>query len=152
MASRVEEIIEERRQTDDSISSDKTKKRHVFRFSWEAPRGEKYEGVFVNRILTTGDRADVEALASQYVGGVPWESINPDRRRMVEMLAHLTVSLEGGSERPKWSNNLGTIIDEDVIILMFEEVSSHEEIFRRPKKDTERGQDDNGGREGSEDA
>lgn len=137
MASKAEQIVEERRETDKDISSDKTKLRYVFNFSWTAPRGEKYEGTFVNRILSTGDKADVEVMATQFLGGVPWDSVRPERRDMETAKAHMQISLEQEG-RPSWAKNLQAIIDEDVIVLLHKEVDSHEVTFRRPKKDTPR--------------
>lgn len=149
MANRVSEIIEERQQTDKDISGDKSKKRYVFQFSWTAPRGEKYEGTFINNILTTGDRADVAELASRFVAGAPWQSINPVRQQFIEALAHLEVSLDK-EERPSWGKRLGEIIDEDVISMLYLEVNSHEDTFRRPKKDTPRSDVDSGSQEGDQ--
>jgi hypothetical protein len=151
MANRVSEIIAERQHADKELSNDKTKRRYVFHFSWTAPRGEKYEGTFINNILTTGDRAEAESLASRFVDGVPWESINPQRRKMVEVLAHLTVSLDM-EERPPWAKNFGDIIDEDVIALLFQEVDLHEVTFRRPKADTPRSDADSRNDEGNQDS
>jgi hypothetical protein len=126
---RVEKIL----QIEDSGSEDKTNsprnREYTFTFRWVAPRGHVYDGPFTNRILDQGQKTEASALAAKLRDGMPFESVEPYRARLQEELAWMTVSL---IDKPDWASNLASIIDDDVLVLLWKEVDNHEEIFRRP--------------------
>jgi hypothetical protein len=108
-------------------------KRYTFSVSVEF-HGEKLEGTFTNKILTQGDRADMDLVAARMRAGQPFESFSPDARLRQQMISHLVISLE--EDRPDWAKEISDIVDLNVIGAIYEEVGKHEENFRKPRKDT----------------
>jgi hypothetical protein len=101
---------------------------YEFDFRFETPRGEVFAGRFRNHILTIKEWGIVASLRSQFVGGAPWDSLDPSTQVTAEMLCHLVQSLEN-LEDVGWAKQLSQLRGATVLEALYEEVSGHEAIF-----------------------
>ena len=107
--------------------TDKSKKDYTFFFRYETKRGKVYEGQFTNHILTNDQKWAMEGIVSRVFDCVPLNTISPVARYIAHCAVHLDMSLD--KERPKWAENLGNLTDEDVVTMLYREVTTHEDIF-----------------------
>jgi len=115
----------------DPESDPKDSERYVFDFKYRDSRGKVWSGKFTNRILKVGQRRMLKILKAQLSGGVSVQALDADGWLLNGMLAHLQLSLERNSDFPKWAEDLEALYDERIIEALYEEVASHEAIFRR---------------------
>lgn len=118
------------------LDEPRLKKEWTFRFSYEDGAGRKWEGEFTNKILTINDVNRVGAIRAGSCNYAPVLSLDMATLANSEQLAHLTVSL---IKRPQWAADLGELLDPEVLNRLYQEVSSHEEIFRGRKPDPQAG-------------
>lgn len=120
----------------------KTAKVWTFAFEHKGPGGTTYRAQFSNTVLSIDRRLQAATLESKLLGGVPYESIDPQMGIIAKAVAHLTYSLSepAGQSPAGWADNLMALDDPGVIIALFSEVLSHEETFRGLGADSEGGE------------
>lgn len=148
MVSKAEQAISDFND-DEKKTNDKTQERYTFDFSYTVQRGHTYSGTFTNRILSFGDESDAHVIAARMRGGMAIESLDPEIANLQNMIGLMEVSLDQKG-RPPWATNLATVKDKEAIIMLYAEVSSHEEIFRGPKKNQEKNERGGSKSEGNE--
>lgn len=122
----------------------KTKEEYVFDFSYTDGRGKVWSGKFKNKIITLMDRQGIGNLQTQWQGGYPYSSCDPEIAGLNYILAHMAVSLQPvrGGEWAK-SDAIRKLTDLGLVQKLYEEVSAHEAKFHRP------GENQKAGKEGS---
>ena len=110
----------------DAIGCDAEEAIKVFTLDYTDGRGYHWTGAFTNQILTIGQRATVGLTRSRMSGGVPLDTIDDATLTMLEMQAHLAVSL---MDAPEWAANLSKIRDLGVLGAIYTEVAAHEATF-----------------------
>lgn len=113
---------------------DKTQKKYPFHFRYQTPRGHIYEGEFTNNILTNDQKFQLQEIVSRLFGGAPFDSIDGLARYTATCFAHISISLDI-EHRSEWAKDFGQLVDDDVILEIHKEVSSHEETFRGRRSD-----------------
>lgn len=111
-----------------------------FDFHWRDSRGKLWVGKFVNHVLNMRERSLRGLMRAKLAGGMPYESLDMLTAEQNLMIAHLTYSID---EKPDWADDLFALTDPGLLSALYEEVASHEAIFRgynRPQA---------GGQEGS---
>jgi len=101
---------------------------HVFVLRVRTFDGQQLEGTCTSRILGTEDRLRLGRARARLAGGLPWESLNPETRVLID--AQVAVAF-GLVDRPDW---LPRVLEErtDVLLEVYGEVARHEaEFFRR---------------------
>lgn len=88
--------------------------------------GSRISGSFKNKILSIQERIELGLLAARATRGAAWSSLDDDTQYLVNLVAHLTVSL---LEKPIWFK-IAEIKDTVFINKVFAEVSKHEAFFR----------------------
>lgn len=101
----------------------------TFEFEWTDARKRTWKGSFTNHILTMGEQQQVASFKSRCLGGVPWESIEPQIRLLNTAVAHMEFSL--ASDRPSWAKDLRAIRDPSLVYALWDKVTSHEARFFR---------------------
>jgi hypothetical protein len=93
-------------------------------------RGRKWAGNFLTHILDVEERSQMSCARARMLGNTPIESHPEDHVELVTAVCHMQFSLD---EKPDWLN-FGKLKNPDVIMAIWEEVSSHEDTFsgRRP--------------------
>lgn len=104
----------------------RTEREYPFHFEFTDDRGKKWEGAFVNRILSIADRGRAGVLEASLNNGLPHDSIPNLIRTAHHAIAHMTFSLD---ERPEWAKNLRKLTDLEIIFALFQEVAEHERVF-----------------------
>lgn len=89
-------------------------------------RGYHWSGSFTSHILTIRERATVGLTRSRMAGGVAAAALDETTGMLLEMQAHLAVSL---SATPEWAENLDEVRDVGVLAAIYKEVVSHEATF-----------------------
>lgn len=113
---------------------------YPFAFKFTDAKGREYSGDFVNRILSIQDKMNVAALESTFNGGQPHDSIDPMQQVVNRGVAWMTFSLlerknlrgpktKKDVKGDKWAKNLRALLDDDLVIALFQEVSAHEGHF-----------------------
>lgn len=99
----------------------------TFSVRHETADGSILVGEFTNKILNISDRIAIGGLMARMAGGVSYESLDPATRQLAEVVAHLQCSL---TEKPSWFGDL--LGEEDMVLIekIWEEVASHEAMFR----------------------
>lgn len=120
---------------DVEISDDpKLNEKYTFNLDYKDPRGKIWKGEFTNKILTNAESIQVAVTRARMLGGVSVNSIDLYTYELSERLAHLTWSL---IKRPKWANDLSSLLDPMIIEKLYQEVTSHEDTFHGRGKDKE---------------
>lgn len=88
--------------------------------------GVRRTGEFTNKILTIEQRMTVSLLIAKLSRNTPWEAIDDEGRNLLEMVAHLTISL---AAKPSWFA-LDTLTNIRLLNAVFAEVAGHEAFFR----------------------
>jgi hypothetical protein len=101
---------------------------YPFHFDWTDVRGKRWQGDFVNKILSMGELQSKAALKSRLTGGAPVDSIDPYMRTLNEAVSHMTFSLD---KSPDWAKDLQAIKDPTLIFKVWDKVQDHEERFFR---------------------
>lgn len=130
-AEELKKELDGRGQSPEEIAADldepRLKKEWSFHFHYKDPIGRVWDGDFTNRILSLDDINRVGTIRAGSCNYAPLASLDMATLANSEQLAHLTVSLV---KRPKWAANLGELLDPEVLNRLYQEVSSHEDIFR----------------------
>ena len=102
-----------------------------FQIRHETSDGSILIGEFTNKILTISDRIAIGGLMARMAGGVSYESLDPATRQLAEVVSHLQCSLK---EKPSWFGDL--LGEEDMVLIekIWEEVASHEAMFREQQE------------------
>ncbi len=101
-----------------------------FNLDFKEGRGKKWQGRFINRILTIHDRQMVGVMRARLTGGAAFASLDPLTAEINHIVTHLTQSLK---DRPSWAKNLLSLTNYEVIQAIYEEVDSHESHFHGRK-------------------
>ena len=99
---------------------------YSFKFKYKDANGKDWAGDFVSKIPTIQDRQRIGILRAQLSGGLPNNSLDPLTSELNLMIAELTFRLK---QRPKWADNLRTILDFGLVQTLYAEVASHEAYF-----------------------
>ena len=115
----------------------------TFSFCSETRRGKVYAGKFTNRVLTTGESTQVASLAARILGGAAHEAVAPGARIVAGAIAHMSFSLwtraapgrapEFGG--PSWAKDLREILDQEVVLALWDKILEHENAFFRLEPD-----------------
>jgi hypothetical protein len=81
---------------------------------------------FTNKILTIAERVEVGLLQARLARNAPWEALDEETRYLLNVIAHLTVSL---AEKPMWFSP-NTLKDTAILYAVYAEVAKHETYFR----------------------
>ncbi len=119
-----------------------------FVFDYEDQRGRHWRGKFTNQVLSLGQQLKIGIVCGRRQVGVPTEVLSNLTLDLNYMIAWLEESLIG--ERPDWAKSLFDLTDRRLLRALWEEVSSHEEIFHGRATPPEKSQDEP--REPSDDA
>ena len=114
------------------LDEPRMKKRWSFEFDYTDKRGRRWRGEFTNKILSIDDINRVGTIRAGACNYAPITSLDLATINNAETLAHLTVSLV---KRPTWAADLGALHDPEVLAKLYQEVSSHEEIFHGHRSD-----------------
>ena len=106
---------------DSLVESTKT-----FTLDYTDQRGYHWGGTFKTHILTIKERTVVGLTRARLSGGVPPESLDSTTISILEIQAHLAVSLD---DAPDWADNLVEFRDIGVLAEIYKEVASHEAQF-----------------------
>jgi type IV secretory pathway VirB3-like protein len=101
--------------------------RYSFAFSWTNKRGKVFEGQFVNKILTIGEKMSAGVTRARMQMGVPLEALSLDTHNLLFMTTWLQQSLV---EKPTWASDLLALSSEELVRLIFAKVDDHERYFR----------------------
>jgi hypothetical protein len=112
--------------TTDEVDEPKTKPEYPFNFDWTDGRGKRWQGEFVNKVLSLWDKRRVGIMRAQLAGLAPANAIDELTTEINLMLAHMTYSLV---KRPPWAQNLGQLTDVRLLQEIYTEVVSHEATF-----------------------
>jgi hypothetical protein len=110
----------------DSLENPKSNREYPFLFQWEDSKGKRWEGKFVNKILSVGEQSMVGVMRARLAAGAPIEALDPLTVEINLMIAHMTFSLV---EKPEWANDLRGLLDVGLLQAIYMEVSSHEAFF-----------------------
>ena len=110
----------------DAHGANGTPEEHTFALDFMDSRGRRWTGQFKSRILSIEQRVQVGLIKSRLAGGAPLSSLDDTTQTMLEMRAHLAMSL---TLRPKWANDLGKLRDVQVLTALYAEVAQHEARF-----------------------
>jgi hypothetical protein len=123
-----DDLIEESISQDKESSMDdpKLNEEYEFDFCWKDKRGHKWEGHFTNKILSIAEHQAVGILRSRLGGGIPVESLDLLTNELNLIIAHLSISLKS---KPKWAEDLRTLVHIDLLQDLYKEVASHEAMF-----------------------
>jgi len=114
----------------------------TFPFRYVTKRGKIYEGDFTNRILVNRETQAVAAIAARIAQSAPVESLSATTRAFNEALAHMSVSFRSSSgeiRAPAWAEDLGELVDADVVWELWDRVRRHEADFFRYEPSPEDG-------------
>ena len=122
MAVDIDKMIEEQENTipDDNSME---KEQYAFRLAGDG----NPESVFVNKILTIGEKNQAGVNAAVLRDGLPADSFTEQSKGRQEAFGWLKVSLV---QVPKWAKELGKLKDDAVIVKLWNIVQEHELIFR----------------------
>ena len=109
-----------------NLDDPKLKKEYKFTFSWTDGRGRLWNGDFINKILDVGDRSNVGVMRARLSGNVPLEALDSLTVEANLCLAHLSYSLK---VKPKWAEDLRSLLDVSLLQAIYMEVASHEATF-----------------------
>ena len=98
----------------------------TFQLDYTDQRGYHWGGTFTNHILTIKERTVVGLTRSRLAGGLPPEQLDETTLSLLEMQAHLAVSLDLA---PEWASDLTQFRDIGVLAAIYGEVASHEAQF-----------------------
>ncbi|MBT8430088.1 MAG: hypothetical protein KJN79_09280 [Gammaproteobacteria bacterium] len=118
------------------LSEPRLAEKWTFAFKYTDRRGRKWAGEFENQILSIDDVTRVGTIRAASCGNAPLEALDMATVQNAEALAHCTVSL---IKRPKWAAQLGRLKDGEILRRLYQEVSSHEDIFHGRGEDQEAG-------------
>jgi len=104
----------------------KDQREYTFEFDYTDARGKQWKDKFTNQILSIRQRQQVKIIKAQLGGGIAVSALDADIWTLNEMVAHMTVSL---IKRPDWAKELTSLLDENLIEALYEEVASHEAQF-----------------------
>lgn len=114
-----------------------------FHLDWTDARGKRWDANFTNHILSMGQQQQVSAFKSRCMGGVPWDSVEPQMRLINSAVAHMEFSLEAGDDkRPDWARDLRSIKDPALVLALWDQVTSHEGRFFRLDPPEEEGREE----------
>lgn len=99
---------------------------HAFTLDVTDRRGYRWTGEFVNKVLTIGDQAKVGLVRAQLAGGISPVALDFDTSQILEMRAHLAVSLQ---KAPDWAKRLSDIREIKVLEAIYKEAVRHERRF-----------------------
>lgn len=112
--------------TKNRLDHPKAQPEYAFKFHYKDANGKDWAGDFVSKIPTIQDRQRIGILRAQLSGGLPNNSLDPLTSELNLMIAELTFRLK---KRPKWADNLRTILDFGLVQSLYAEVASHEAYF-----------------------
>lgn len=98
----------------------------TFQLTYTDQRGFHWGGTFTNHILTIKERTIVGLTRSRMSGGLPPEQLDETTLSLLEMQAHLAVSLDLA---PEWASDLTKFRDIGLLAAIYGEVASHEAQF-----------------------
>lgn len=125
----VEETVRTKVEADASLAPDpRDQERWPFHFDWVDARKKRWEGDFVNEILTIAEQQYSAVLRSRLAGGQPFDSLDPTMSTINLAVSHMTYSLK---IRPDWAKDLLRLRDPSLVIALWDKVSSHEVRFFR---------------------
>lgn len=110
------------------LADPKAQKTYSFTLDWSAPNGARFQGAFVNKILTIAERAEVDIRLARLCGGMPLESLPPLSLERNRALAWMSLSLK---ERPDWAKDLMALEYEGVVFELWAQVGAHEDYYFR---------------------
>lgn len=99
---------------------------HTFTLDYTDQRGYHWSGNFKTHVLSIKERTIVGLTRARLSGGVHPDQLDVTTLSLLEMQAHLAVSLD---EHPDWAEDLSSFNDVGVIASIYEEVASHEARF-----------------------
>lgn len=104
----------------------RSNREYPFWIDWTSPSGKNYQGEFVNRVLSLGDKASAGVLRAKLGGGMPVSSLDDMTIEVNLIIAHLTFSL---IKKPDWAADLRSLDELALLQVIYEEVASHEATF-----------------------
>lgn len=99
---------------------------YQFTFDWTSPNGKRWHGEFSNKVLDVRARQERGILQASFGAGLVLDDATAELNQAV---AHLSKSLV---QRPKWADNLQSVQDWRVVLLLWEYALNHETVFFRP--------------------
>ena len=117
----------------DGPSMDKTGSAGVgphleFDLDFTDQRGRAWQGRFKNEVLTVRKRLQVGLTKAALANGIPVDQLDTATSNLLEVLAHLSVSL---TFSPDWfKNNRMDQYESEVLYAIYNEVAEHEARFR----------------------
>jgi hypothetical protein len=108
------------------LNEPRLKEEWAFDFHHVDRVGREWKGSFKNQILSIDEINQVGVWRARLCGNVPIDALDAATLDNAERLAHLTVSLK---KRPDWAADLGKLKDPEILKKLYQEVSSHEDIF-----------------------
>lgn len=97
-------------------------------FEWKDGRGRVWKGQFQNEILSIAKRQAAAILEASLNGDMRYEAMPLGMRIVNHAIAHMHYSL-AKMPRPEWAKDLRKLDDPNLILELWEEVSSHEDKF-----------------------
>ena len=88
--------------------------------------GQVYEGTYQNKILTNGQRLEVERRRVQLSGGVSYDAMAPGPYALMYAICWLETSILSG---PLWTKNLLDSEDEGLVGELWKATNRHEDTF-----------------------
>lgn len=124
------EGLDVEQQLADACQDERLNDVYPFDFSYTDKRGNVFRGRFVNRILNIEEQLKVGFTQALLTGRVPIASLPVDAAETARRVAHLMISLNETKPMPEWAKDLGKIKDVSLIDALYQEVDTHEAIFR----------------------
>lgn len=109
-----------------NIDDPKFQEEYSFEFNWKDGRNKIWSGHFVNKILSISELQAVGVLRAKLSGGLDFASLDPLTSEINLMVSHLSYSL---IEKPKWAEDLRSLLDVSLLQEIYGEVASHEATF-----------------------
>jgi hypothetical protein len=97
-------------------------------FEWKDGRGKVWSGRFENEILSIAKRQATAILEATLNGDMRYDAMPIGMRIVNHAIAHMHYSLSK-KNRPEWSKDLRKLDDPNLILALWDEVSSHEDKF-----------------------
>lgn len=101
---------------------------HTFKLSYTDRRGHLWEGQFTTHVLAVKEHIQVGLIKARMAGGIPLDAIDPFTSNLLEMMAHLAVSLD---DAPDWYANIEDIREQGVLEAVYTEVADHARRFHQ---------------------
>ena len=112
---------------------------YSFDVEFKDKRGKVWKGRFTNKILNIKEQRQRGVVAARLAADTSWDSLDPMTRGLLQMLAHLQISLV---RRPKWAMDLQELQDLHLLNAIYEEVQGHESYYFRLDANTGEGQEE----------